>query len=82
MTGRKSEQDATETRARELTCLLARALKSIQHYEKTEYPNQSDCAALLPLATKVAKVYESCPKLVKQTELIEGLGTPIQKTMK
>ena len=39
---RESEQDANETRARELTCLLARALKSIQHQEETDYPKQSD----------------------------------------
>ena len=67
----ESEQDANKTRARELTCLLARALKSIQHHEETDYPKQSDCAALVPLAAKVAKVYEPCST---QTELMEGLG--------
>ena len=71
---RDSEQDANETRARELTCLLAQALKSIQHHEETDYPKQSDCAALLPLAMKVAKVYQPCSKLVKRTELMEAFG--------
>ena len=74
-------QIANETRARELTCLFARALKSIQHHEETDCTKQSDCAALLPLATKVAKVYEPCSKLVKQTELMEGLGDTYSATM-
>ena len=68
------EQKANEKKARELTNLLARALQSIEHHEESDYPKQSDCAALLPLAMKMAKVYKPCSKLVKQTELMEGLG--------
>ena len=62
------------TRVRELTCLLARALKSIKQNEETDYPKQSDCAALLSLAAKMAKVHGPCSKLIKQTEVMEGLG--------
>ena len=49
-------------------------MQSIQHHEETDCPKQSDCAALRPLSMKVAKVYVPCSKLVKQTELMEGLG--------
>ena len=54
--GKELEQKANETKARELTNLLARALKSTEHHEESDYPTQSDCAALLPLAMKVTKV--------------------------
>ena len=45
------EQDANETRARELTCLFAQALKSIQQHEDTDYRKQSGCAALTKTPT-------------------------------
>ena len=44
------EQTANETKARELTDLLARDRKSIEHHEESDYPKQSECAAVLPLA--------------------------------
>ena len=71
-----SGKEANETQARELTSLLARALQleSIKHHEETDLPKQSDCAALLPLASRIIKVYEPCSKLIKQTELMERLG--------
>ena len=49
--GNDLEQKANETKARELTNLLARALmiKSIEHHEESDYPKQSDGAALLLL---------------------------------
>ena len=69
--GKDLEQNANEKKARELTNLLARALQSVEHHEESDYPGQSDCAALLPLAIKIAKVYyirhvyEPCSRLVK-----------------
>ena len=68
------EQKANEKKARELTNLLARALQSIEHHEESDYPKSSDCAALLPLKMKAVKAYEPCSRLVKHTELMEGLG--------
>ena len=62
---------ANETKARELTNLL---FKGIEHHEESGYPKQSACAALLPLAIKIAKVHKPCSKMVKQTKLMEGLG--------
>ena len=32
------------------------------------------CTALIPLASKMAKVYEPCSKLIRHTQLMEGLG--------
>ena len=80
--GKELEQKENETKARELTSLLARALKSTERHEETDYPKQPDCAALLPLAMNLAKVYEPCSKLVncKQTELIAGLGGTYSQT--
>ena len=37
--------------------------------------NKSDCTALEPLANKLAEVYEPCSTLVRQTDLMEGLGS-------
>ena len=34
----------------------------------------ADCAALRPLALKLAKVYKPCALVVKKTELMEGLA--------
>ena len=41
----------------------------------TRRAKRSDCTALAPLATKLAKVYGPCSLLVRQTELMEGLGS-------
>ena len=46
----------------------------MKHHEEGDMPKQSDCTAILPSASKIAKVYEPCSKLIKQTELMEGLG--------
>ena len=34
----------------------------------------SDCAALRPLALKIAKVHKPCALVVKKTELMEGVA--------
>ena len=34
----------------------------------------ADCAALRPLALKLAKVYKPCALVVKKTELMEGVA--------
>ena len=60
-----------DTRDRALTNLLARALQAVEHFEENDYPKKSDCTALIPLATKMAKVYAPCSILVWQTELME-----------
>ena len=69
-----------EKKATKLTNLLARALQSIERHEESDHPEQSDCAALLPLAMKIAKAYGPCSRLVKQTELMEGLGDTYSQT--
>ena len=35
---------------------------------------ESDCAALRPLALKLAKVYKPCALVVKKTDLMEGVA--------
>ena len=67
------EQADNETNFRDLTGLLAGALRSIHHHEDTDFPKQSDCAALLALAMKTPKAYEPCSKLANQTGLMGGL---------
>ena len=47
----------------------------MEHFEENDYPKKSDCTALEPLAKKLAKVHEPCSTLVRQTELMEGLGS-------
>ena len=47
----------------------------MEHFEENDYPKRSDCTALEPLAAKLTKVYEPCSTLVRQTELMEGLGS-------
>ena len=37
-------------------------------------PKGSGCAALRPLALKIAKVYKLCAVVVKKTDLMEGLA--------
>ena len=63
-----------ETRARALTSLLEPALDAVKHHEEGDFPKKSECTALIPLATKMATVYEPCSKLIRQTELMKGLG--------
>ena len=67
--------EKNDQQGRALTHLLAQALEAVEHFEESEYPKRSDCTALAPLATKLAKVYEPCSMLVRQTELMEGLGS-------
>ena len=73
--GNQGSAEKDDTRGRALTDLLARALQAVEHFEESDYPKKSDCTALIPLATKMAKVYEPCSILVRQTELMEGLGS-------
>ena len=72
--GTKGSVAANKTQACELSCLLGRALNAVKHHEENDYPKESDCTALLPMASKMAKVYEPCSKLILHTELMEGLG--------
>ena len=72
--GNQGSVEDNETRARALTSLLGRALDAVKHHEENDYPKKSDCTALIPFATKMAKVYEPCSKLILHTELMEGLG--------
>ena len=67
--------EKNDQQGRALTHLLAQALEAVEHFEESDYPKRSDCTALDPLATKLAKVYEPCSTLVRQTELMEGLGS-------
>jgi hypothetical protein len=73
--GSKGSVEQNDKQGRALTQLLARALEAVEHFEESEYPKRSDCTALAPLAMKLAKVYEHCSLLVRQTELMEGLGS-------
>ena len=78
--GTQGPVEKDDKRGRALTDLLAQALHascglSGEHFDETEYPKKSDCTALIPLSTKLAKVYEPCSILVRQTELMEGLGS-------
>ena len=68
-----------ETKARELTNLLARDLQSIQYHEESDYPKQTDCVALPPLAMKIAKV--PAPRQSSKPSSWRDWGTPILKTM-
>ena len=63
-----------DTRVYELTSLLRPGLESIKHHEEGGEPCRLDCTALLPLASKIAKVYVSCSRLIRLTEPMEGLG--------
>ena len=45
----------------------------MKHYEETGYPNKLDCAARIPLAPKLAEAHDPCFKLIRHTELMEGL---------
>ena len=67
--------EENDTRGRALTNLLARALEAVEDKEENNYPRKSDCTALVPLAIKMAKIYAPCSILVRQTELMEGLGS-------
>ena len=79
--GTQEPAEKDDKRGRALTDLLARALQAVENFGENDYPcdypKKSDCTALIPLATKMAEVYEPCPMaiLVRQTELMEGLGS-------
>ena len=81
---RESEQDANETRARELICLLARALKSIHHHEETGCPNPTVLLSyhwqqMWPRYTSPVPSWSSKPSSWRDWGPI--WGTLIQKTM-
>ena len=73
--GSQGSVEENDQQGRARTHLLAQALEAVEHFEECEYPKRSDCTALAPLAMKLAKVYEHCSLLVRQTELMEGLGS-------
>ena len=82
--GPQGSVEENETRARALTSLLGRALDAVKHHEENDFPKKSDCTTLIPLATKMANVYDPCSKLIPQTELMEGLElwkTPTRRTL-
>jgi hypothetical protein len=67
--------EKNDEKGRALTDLLAQALQAVEHFDETDYPKKADCTAVIPLATKLAQVYEPCSILVRQTELMERLGS-------
>ena len=73
--GSQGSVEKNVEKGRALTHLLVQALQAVEHFEESDYPKRSDCTALEPLAAKLAKVYEPCSMLVRQTELMEGLGS-------
>ena len=75
--GTQGSVEKNDEKGRALTDLLAQALQAVEQFYETNYPKKLDCTALMPLTTKLAKVYmyEPCSILVRQTELMEGLGT-------
>ena len=73
--GTQGSVEKNDEQGRALTDLRAQALQAVEHFDEADYPTKSDCTALLPLATNLAKVYEPCSILVRQTELMEGLGS-------
>ena len=73
--GSQGSVEKIDEKGRSLTHLLAQALQAVWHFEDNDYLEKSDCTALEPLANKLAKVYEPCSTLVRQTELMEGLGS-------
>ena len=52
--------------------LIDRALHDVAG--ESEEMDDVDCAALRPLALKLAKVYKPCALVVKKTELMEGVA--------
>ena len=73
-TGAQGSVEANKMKARELTSLFGRALEAVKHHEEHDYPRKSDCTSLPSLSIKIAKVYAPCSKLIRHTELTEGLG--------
>ena len=73
--GSQGSVEKNDEKGRALTHLQAQALQAVEHFEESDYPKRSDCTALEPLAAKLAKVYEPCSTVVRQTELMEGLGS-------
>ena len=68
------KQTRHATRAHEPNQQLKRTLESIKHDKEGDPPRRSDCTALLPLASKVAIMYEPCSIVIQQIELMKGLG--------
>ena len=69
----KDTKKATiDEEGRKLTRLIDRALHDILgEREMAVEPKGSDCAALRPLALKIATVYKPCALVVKKTELMQ-----------
>ena len=76
--GTKKATVDEEFEGRELTKCLDRALHNcVGDMGDMEDATTADCTALRPLALKLAKVYKPCALVVKKTELMKGLATPM-----
>ena len=67
----------TDDEGRKLTKLIDRALQLHDVAGETEEMDdakEAGCAALRPLALKLAKFYKPCALMVKKTELMEGVA--------
>ena len=64
--------EENKTRAHSLTNLLGRALDAVKRHEENDYPKKFDCTVLIPLATKMAKVYEPCSMQIDSTYWAHG----------
>ena len=74
-TSKETKKATIDEHGRKLTRLIDRALHDISgETEVLTEPKGSDCAALRPLALKIAKVYKPCALAVKKAELMEGLA--------
>ena len=74
-TSKDTKKATIDEQGRKLTRLIDRALHDISgETEVVAEPKGSDCAALRPLALKIAKVYKPCALVVKKTELMERGG--------
>ena len=63
----------TDEEGRKLTKCIDPALHDVAGEAEEMEANESDCAALTPLALKLAKVYNPCALVVKKIELMEGV---------
>ena len=74
-TSKETKKPAIDEQGRKRTRLIDRALHDISgDTEVVAEPKSSDCAALRPLALKIAKVYKPCALVVKKTKLMEGVA--------
>ena len=70
-----AKKAAIGEQGRKLTRLIDRALHDISgETEVVAEPKGSGCAALRPLALKIANVFKPCTLVVKKTELMERLA--------